>query len=123
MRRRGGLVWGGLPGLFATVLRSVGFVSRSSGWQIEPDGTAEFQGVTASALEVSGDSVAFYGGAPAAQQTVAHGNVDAEIGGLTVSGTYQQAEIEALRDKCEELADDVRSLRAALLAVSLVAEA
>lgn len=42
MRRRGGLVWGGLPGLFATVLRSVGFVNRSSGWQIEPDGTAEF---------------------------------------------------------------------------------
>lgn len=38
-------------------------------------------------------------------------NTDSEIGSLTVSATYTQSEIEALRDKCEELADDCRSLR------------
>jgi hypothetical protein len=32
------------------------------------------------------------------------GNADGEIGGLTVSDPPTQAEIQALRDKCEELA-------------------
>jgi hypothetical protein len=38
------------------------------------------------------------------------GNTDGEIGGLTVSNPPTQAEVQALRDKCEELADDVRAL-------------
>ena len=38
------------------------------------------------------------------------GNVDGEIAGLTISDPPTQAEIQALRDKCEELADDVRAL-------------
>jgi len=55
--------------------------------------------------------------------TVLHGNTDGEIGGLTISAAYSQSEVTALRDKCEELADDVRSLRAALVTLGLVAEA
>jgi len=40
------------------------------------------------------------------------GNADGEIGGLTISDPPTQAEVQALRDKCEELADDVRALAA-----------
>lgn len=36
---------------------------------------------------------------------------DGEIGGLTVSAAYDQLEVQALRDKCEALADDCRTLR------------
>ena len=35
---------------------------------------------------------------------------DGAIGGLTISDPPTQAELQALRDKCEELADDVRAL-------------
>lgn len=42
------------------------------------------------------------------------GNTNSEIGGLTFSSTPTQAEANALRDKCEELADDLRALQAAL---------
>jgi len=48
------------------------------------------------------------------------GNTDAEIGGLTISASYSQTEVQALRDKSEELADDVRALAAALSEPSLV---
>jgi hypothetical protein len=55
------------------------------------------------------------------------GNTDGEIGGLTISDPPTQAEVQALRDKCEELADDVRALatlvhalRGALVAVGVV---
>jgi len=43
------------------------------------------------------------------------GNANSEIGGLTISASYAQAEVTALRDKCEELADDVRAIYAAIL--------
>lgn len=46
---------------------------------------------------------------------VTTGNADAEIGGLTIGATYSQAEVQALRDKCEELADDVRAIKAAMI--------
>lgn len=36
---------------------------------------------------------------------------DGDIGGLTVSSTYDAVEVKALRDKCEALADDCRALR------------
>lgn len=45
------------------------------------------------------------------------GNADGEIAALTFSATPTQAEVEALRDKCEELADDARETRAQLVAV------
>jgi hypothetical protein len=48
--------------------------------------------------------------AGAGQAVVTLGNTDAEIGGLTISAAYDQTEVTALRDKCEELADDVRAL-------------
>jgi len=63
----------------------------------------------------------------AAQAEVTLGNTDGEIGGLTISDPPTQAEAQALRDKCEELADDVRALsglvhalRGALVAVGVV---
>lgn len=55
------------------------------------------------------------------------GNTDGEIGGLPISNPPTQAEVQALRDKAEELADDVRALatlvhalRAALVSVGVV---
>jgi len=48
--------------------------------------------------------------ANASQAAVTLGNTDNEIGGLTLSLMYSQAEVQSLRDKCEELADDVRNL-------------
>jgi len=54
--------------------------------------------------------VKFTRAAHADQAVVTLGNTNNEISGLTFSGTYTQSEVEALRDKCEELADDVRAL-------------
>ena len=48
--------------------------------------------------------------AGAGQATVTMGNANGEIAGLTFSATPTQAECNALRDKCEELADDVRAV-------------
>ena len=64
--------------------------------------------------------VGFFGSAPVAKTTVTLGNTDNEIGGLTISAAYSQAEVQALRDKCEELADDVRALKAALSSYGLL---
>jgi len=77
--------------------------------------------------------IGFWGATPvvqpsgAAQAAVTLGNTDGEIGGLTVSASPTQAEVQALRDKAEELADDVRALstlvhalRGALVAVGVV---
>ena len=44
------------------------------------------------------------------QAAVTLGNANSEISGLTIGATYSQSEVQALRDKCEELADDVRAL-------------
>ena len=63
-----------------------------------------------------GGRVGFYGATPvvqpagADQAAVTLGNTDGEIGGLTISDPPSQAEVQALRDKAEELADDVRNL-------------
>jgi len=60
--------------------------------------------------------IGFWGVAPvvqpagAGQAAVTLGNSDGEIGGLTISDPPTQAEVQALRDACEELADDVRAL-------------
>lgn len=48
--------------------------------------------------------------ADANQVAVTLGNTNNEIGGLTIGATYNQTEVQNLRDKCEELADDVRNL-------------
>ena len=71
-------------------------------------------------LPVNPSVLGFFGSAPVAKTTVTLGNTDNEIGGLAISATYSQAEVQALRDKCEELADDVRALKAALSSYGLV---
>lgn len=48
------------------------------------------------------------------------GNANGEISGLTISSSYSEAEIEALQTKCEELADDVRAIHAALVGKGLL---
>jgi len=64
----------------------------------------------------AGGKIGFYGATPvtqpagADQAAVTLGNTDGEIGGLTISDPPTQGEVQALRDKCEELADDVRAL-------------
>jgi hypothetical protein len=84
-------------------------------------------------IGATGGKIGFYGVAPvlqpsgADQAAVTLGNGDGEIGGLTFSDPPTQAEVQALRDKAEELADDVRALaalvhalRGALVAVGVV---
>ncbi len=62
------------------------------------------------------DRLGFWGATPviqpagAGQAAVTLGNADGAIGGLTFSATPTQAEVEALRNSCETLADDVRNL-------------
>jgi hypothetical protein len=81
----------------------------------------------------AGKKVGFYGVTPvvqpagADQAAVTLANTDGEIGGLTISNPPTQAEVQALRDKAEELADDVRALstlvhalRGALVAVGVI---
>jgi hypothetical protein len=46
----------------------------------------------------------------ASQAAVTLGNTDGKIGGFTISSAYSQAELQALRNECEELADDVKSV-------------
>ena len=71
-------------------------------------------------LPVNPSILGFFGSAPVAKTTVTLGNTDNEIGGLIISAAYAQGEVQALRDKCEELADDVRALKAALSSYGLV---
>ena len=54
--------------------------------------------------------ISFAEQAHANQAAVTLGNANDEIGGLSISAAYAQGEVQALRDKCEELADDVRAL-------------
>jgi hypothetical protein len=102
---------------------STGDVKRHAGsysWETQIGGSASAR-------------IGFWGATPvvqpsgADQAAVTIGNADGEIGGLTISDPPSQAEVQALRDKCEELADDVRALsalvhalRGALLTVGMV---
>jgi hypothetical protein len=84
-------------------------------------------------IGATGGKIGFYGATPvvqpsgADQAAVTLGNTDGEIGGLTISDPPTQSEVQALRDACEELADDVRALstlvhalREALVAVGVM---
>jgi len=53
----------------------------------------------------------------AVSDPAAMNNTDNEISGLTIGTIYSQAEVQALRTKCEELADDVRAIHATLTAL------
>ena len=67
-------------------------------------------------IGVTGGKIGFNGATPvvqpagADQAAVTLGNNNGEIGGLSISNPPTQAEVQALRDACEELADDVRAL-------------
>lgn len=71
-------------------------------------------------LPVNPSAVGFFGAAPAAKNTVTLVNTDGTIGGLAIGATYSQAEVQALRNAAETLADDVRALKAALSSYGLV---
>ncbi len=74
--------------------------------------------------------LAFWGAAPIVQPSsvdqtaVIMDNADEDIGGLTISASYDQAEVEALRDQAEVLADDTREINVLVTAIraALVAE-
>ena len=66
------------------------------------------------------NKIGFFGATPAAKTTVTLTNTNGTIGGLTISATYSQTEVQALRDAAETLADDVRALKTALSAYGLV---
>ena len=81
----------------------------------------------------TGGKIGFYGVTPVVQPAgsdqaaVTLGNVDGEIGSLTISDPPTQSEVQALRDICEELADDVRvlstlvhALRGALTTIGII---
>lgn len=55
--------------------------------------------------------------AAADQADITLGNTDGAIGGLTISAAYDQAEVQALRDQTEILADDVRNLTTLVRAI------
>ena len=67
-------------------------------------------------IGATGGKIGFWGVTPvvqpsgAGQAAVTLGDADGEIGGLTISDPPTQAEVQAVRDACEELADDVRAL-------------
>jgi hypothetical protein len=81
------------------------------------------QDVDATGFQVSGNGVVGERVVNADLTAVTLNNVNNAIGGLGISATYDQVEIQALRDKCEELADDVRALAALVEAQRAVIDA
>ncbi len=69
----------------------------------------------------NGPNLGFFGSVPIPKAVVTLSNTNDEIGNLTFnSTTYTVNEIEALRDKCESLADDVRAIYNALVNYGLL---
>lgn len=79
-----------------------------------------FKGTTWLQEDAAQDKIGFFGAIPVAKTLVTLGNQDNEIGGLPIGAVYSQAEVQALRDKSEKLADDVRALKLALSTYGLV---
>lgn len=107
------------------LLRTDLSIERKTGNLAFADGTTITTGMV-SGMKLgsgAGDKLGLYGATPvsqphsADQAAVTLGNTDNEIGGLTISATYSQSEVTALRDKCEELADDVRNLSTLIHAI------
>lgn len=117
---------------FNGVFRTQNYSESISGVEINNEGLAAGQiqiagasssGTTTTipgALKHTGSTAGFFNTAPVSKPTVTFGNTNGEIGGLTISAAYVQAEVVALRDKCEELADDCRNLKAALATLGLI---
>jgi hypothetical protein len=68
----------------------------------------------------SGYQLGFFSYGGELMQTPTFANVNGAIGGLTISNPPTQAEVQALRDACETLADGTRNVRAALQAYNLI---
>lgn len=85
--------------------RTMAMVYKAATWQQE--------------LSAQG-KLAFFGAPPVTKSIVTLVNTDNAIGSLTVSAVYSQGEMQVFRNKCEELADDVRALKAALSSYGLV---
>ncbi len=99
------------------------FTAASGKVQNEPAaaGTYYLVGRALTAAGADGEVIEIEPQAPTRTVVIATlGNTNAEIGGLTIGATYSQTEVQALRDKSEELADDVRALASALSEPSLV---
>jgi len=79
-----------------------------------------YMGTTWIQEDTAQTKIGFFGTTPVTKTTVTLGNTDNEFGSLTIGTEYSQIEVQALRDKCEELADDVRALKAALSSYGLV---
>ena len=79
--------------------------------------TVDATTLTTDTFTSDGTKIGFFGATTitkpsgAGQAEVTFGNANSEIGDLTIGGTYSQSEVQALRDKCEELADDARNLQ------------
>lgn len=117
---------------FKGVFRTQNFLTGTAGVEIKNEGiatgTLNVAGATSGgtvttipgALKHTGSTAGFFNTAPVSKPTVTFGNTNGEIGGLTISAAYNQGEVTALRDKCEELADDCRNLKAALVTLGLI---
>lgn len=71
-------------------------------------------------LEHKGDGLGFFNTTPVAKTTVTLSNTDGAISSLVISASYNQTEVQALRDACETLADDVRAIKEALTSYGLI---
>jgi hypothetical protein len=68
----------------------------------------------------SSSTLSFFEGTGTTKQTPTFTNANGDIGGLAISNPPTQAEVQALRDACETLADGTRNVRAALQAYKLI---
>ena len=66
------------------------------------------------------EKIGFFGASPINKTSVSLTNEDGDFASLTFSAAPTQTECQALRDKCEVLADDLRSLKAALSGYGLL---
>ena len=66
------------------------------------------------------EKLGFFGATPINKILVSLTNTDGAFTSLTFSSSPTQAECQALRDKCEVLADDLRALKAALSGYGLL---
>jgi hypothetical protein len=101
----------------APEIQATGSSDANVNLKLTPKGTGAIH-LNGDMLVGSGTSskIGFFGTAAQSRQVVADpavfNNTDNEIGSLTFNDTtYTQSEVNALRDKCEELADDCRALR------------
>lgn len=121
--------WAGKEGQIALYINAGwAFYVPKKGWPayvVDEDAIVVCNAVSPSVVWSAGHKLNRTAGADQAAVTL--GNADNEIGGLTISAAYNQPEVQALRDKCEELADDVRALstlvhsvRTALMNVNVI---